>query len=100
MLWQKIRSGVMFVIAFVSCPCHLPITLPLALVLLAGTPAAVWVGQNTGWVYGGMTILFIVSLALGYVWMGHTNTAKREKPNLVKISSIKSIPKVTKQEQE
>ncbi len=40
MVWQKIRSGVMFVVAFVSCPCHLPITLPLVLVLLAGTPLA------------------------------------------------------------
>lgn len=69
MFWQKIRSGVMYVVAFVSCPCHLPITMPLILVLLAGTPAAVWITQHTGWVYGIMTGVFLLSLALGFVWM-------------------------------
>mgnify|MGYP000156236096 CR=1 FL=1 len=69
MLWQKIRSGVMFAVSVITCPCHLPIVLPLALALLAGTPAAVWITQNVGWVYGGMTILFFVSLALGFRWM-------------------------------
>jgi hypothetical protein len=43
MFWQKIRSGVMFVLSAITCPCHLPIVLPLALALLAGTPAAVWI---------------------------------------------------------
>lgn len=66
--WQKIRSGVMLVVSFVTCPCHLPLTLPLVLVLLAGTPAAVWMTQNVGWVYGGITVLFLLSLALGLRW--------------------------------
>ena len=69
MLWQKIRSGVMFAVSVITCPCHLPIVLPLALALLAGTPAAGWVTQNIGWVYGGMTLVFFVSLALGLRWM-------------------------------
>ena len=76
MIWQKIRSGVMFVVAFVSCPCHLPITMPLALVLLAGTPAAIWVTQHINWIYGGMIILFLVSLALGFVWMEQKNVSQ------------------------
>lgn len=66
MFWQKIRSGVMFAASVITCPCHLPIVLPLVLALLAGTPAAVWITQNVGWVYGGMTLLFFVSLALGF----------------------------------
>lgn len=70
MLWQKIRSGVMYVVAFVSCPCHLPITMPLILFFLAGTPAAVWITQHSGWVYGIMTGVFLLSLALGFIWMG------------------------------
>jgi mercuric ion transport protein len=74
MFWQKIRSSAMFVISFVTCPCHLPITLPLALVLLAGTPAAIWVTQHTNWIYGGMIILFLVSLALGFRWMSQPAT--------------------------
>jgi hypothetical protein len=69
MFWQKIRSGVMFAASVITCPCHLPIILLLAPALLAGTPAAVWITQNVGWVYGGMTPLFFVSLALGFRWM-------------------------------
>ena len=66
MFWQKIRSGVMFTASLITCPCHLPIVLPLALALLAGTPAAVWITQNVGWVYGTMALLFFVSVALGF----------------------------------
>lgn len=73
--WQKIRSGVMFVVSFVTCPCHLPLTLPLALVLLAGTPTAVWITQNVGWVYGGITVLFLLSFALGLRWFTQRTTS-------------------------
>ncbi|OIN86370.1 MAG: hypothetical protein COS37_01105 [Anaerolineae bacterium CG03_land_8_20_14_0_80_58_20] len=75
MLWQKLRSGAMFVVAFISCPCHLPITLPLALALLAGTSAAVWITQYTNWIYGGAIVLFLVSLAFGFVWMGRKDSS-------------------------
>lgn len=92
MFWQKIRCGVMFVISFITCPCHLPITLPLALVLLAGTPAAVWITQHSGWVYGIMAGVFLLSLALGFVWMGSSNENAGEvcepRPN----RSISSAP--------
>ena len=83
MFWQKIRSGVMFVASVITCPCHLPIVLPLVLVLLAGTPAAVWITQNVGWVYGGMTILFFVSLALGFRWMSQP-AAEECEPRLAR----------------
>ena len=69
MFWQKIRSGAMFVVSFATCPCHLPITMPLVLVLLAGTPLAVWVTQHSGWVYAVMAGVFLLSLALGLIWM-------------------------------
>ncbi len=95
MFWKKIRSGMMFVVAFVTCPCHLLLTLPLALVLLAGTPAAVWITQNVGWVYGVMTILFLLSLSLGLSWMGRTNIAECEpRP----VRSIETIPKGARNE--
>ena len=73
MFWQKIRSGTMFVISFVTCPCHLPITLPLALTLLAGTPLAVWISQHVGMVYGVMAGVFLLSLTLGLSWSGQSN---------------------------
>lgn len=70
MFWQKIRSSTMFIISFITCPCHLPSTMPLVLALLAGTPLAVWITQQSGWVYGIMTGVFLLSLALGFIWMG------------------------------
>ena len=78
MIWQKIRSGVMFVIAFVACPCHLPITLPLILVVLAGTPLAVWITQHRGWIYGILTGVFLLSLALGFMWSGYSKESVGE----------------------
>jgi len=102
MFWQKMRSGVMFVLSAITCPCHLPIVLPLALALLAGTPAAVWITQNVGWVYGGMTLLFLVSLALGFRWMGQANAAREvcepHPTHLIKKPSIKTVPEGAKNE--
>ena len=76
MFWQQIRSGVMFVLSAITCPCHLPIVLPLVLTLLAGTPVGMWITQNVGWRYGGMTILFFVSLALGLHWTGRGDATR------------------------
>jgi len=90
MFWQKIRNGVMFVISFVTCPCHLPITLPIALALLAGTPAAYWISQHVGWVYGILGGVFFLSLALGFVWTGSTKENEVCEPR--SISSMSSAP--------
>ena len=69
-MWQKIRGGVMFVVACIASPCCTPLIVPVVLALLAGTPAAVWLGQNLGWVYGGLTLLSVVSFVLAFRWMG------------------------------
>ncbi len=68
-MWLKIRSGFMFLIACIASPCCTPLIVPLGLALLAGTPFAVWASANLGWVYGGLTLLSIVSLILGLRWM-------------------------------
>jgi len=75
-MWKKIRSGTMFVIACVASPCCTPLIVPLGLALLAGTPVAVWATAHLGWVYGGLTILSILSLVLGLRWMGQKSTSK------------------------
>lgn len=95
MFWQKIRSGTMFVISFITCPCHLPVTLPLALVLLAGTPAAVWITQYSGWVYGITVGVFFLSLSLGFIWMGSSkeNAGEVCETRLVRLSQAASIAK-------
>lgn len=85
MIWQKIRSGVMFAASVITFPCHLPIVLPLVLALLVGTPTTVWITQNVGSVYGGTTFVFFVSLVLGFRWMSQP-IAKCE-PQLIHLSN-------------
>ena len=59
-----------------------PIFVPIALALLAGAPVAVWLSANVGWVYGGLTLLSIVSLVLGFRWMGQKTPPKAPSPKL------------------
>jgi hypothetical protein len=75
-MWKKIRSGVMFGVACVSSPCCTPLFIPLGLALLAGTPIAAWASTHLGWVYGGLTLLSIISLVLGVRWMGQRSDSK------------------------
>jgi len=74
-IWQKIRSGFMFVIACIASPCCTPIIVPIALALLAGSPVAIWATANIGWVYGGLTLLSVVSLVLGIRWMNQNRSS-------------------------
>lgn len=70
MLWHRVRGGLAFLAACFLSPCCAPLIVPLAIALLAGTPAAVWLSANLGQVYGGMTVLAIVSLVLAVRWWG------------------------------
>jgi hypothetical protein len=75
-MWKKIRSGVMFGVACIASPCCTPILVPIAIALLAGTPVAVWLSANLGWIYGGLTVLSIISLVLGFRWMRQKSGSK------------------------
>lgn len=68
MVLTNIRSTIMFALSALTCPCHLPLLLPFLLPLLAGTPVAVWLTQYTGWVYGGLALIFLLSLTLALRW--------------------------------
>ena len=66
---SKVWGGVLFVTGFIACPCHLIITLPLILGLLAGTGVGAFLSDNQGLVYGVATGYFIMGLAGGiYLW--------------------------------
>ena len=78
-MWQKISTGVMFGVACITSSCCTPIIVPIGLALLAGTPVAVWISANVVWVYGGLTLLSVISLVLGFRWMGQKNEAKRKR---------------------
>ena len=68
MVLTNMRSTVMFAVSALTCPCHLALALPLLLPLLAGTPLAVWLTQYTGWVYGTLALIFLLSLTLALRW--------------------------------
>lgn len=73
--WQKIRSGLMFAIACVASPCCTPLIVPMALALFAGSPAAIWATMHLGWVYGGLTLVSVVSLLLAFRWMNQKRSS-------------------------
>ncbi len=64
----RIKAYVAGVVAFITCPCHLPLTLPLLISLTAGTVFGAWLAQNTVLVGVISTVAFIGGLALAFKW--------------------------------
>jgi mercuric ion transport protein len=64
---------------FLACPCHLITTLPLLISLLAGTALGSFLSRNTGLVYTGAGIYFVVALALGAMLLFGPKREPREK---------------------
>jgi hypothetical protein len=62
---RRIGGTLLTVTGFLACPCHLIVTLPLLLSLLAGTALGSFLSRNTGLIYAGAGIYFVVALALG-----------------------------------
>ncbi len=85
---QRLDVGV----ARITSPCCTPIIVPIALALLAGTPVAVWLSANVGWVYGGLTLLSVVSLVLRLSPDGTENASSASKPSAT-IQTIQEIPR-------
>lgn len=77
------------IFSFITCPCHLPITLPLAISLTAGTIAGAWIANNTLLIAGVFTGLFLGSLGLSFHWFSKEETA----PNIA--AGPKSVVVVT-----
>jgi hypothetical protein len=77
-LMRRIGGVVLTVTGFLACPCHLIITLPLLISLLAGTALGRFLSRNTGLVYIGAGIYFVVALALGYWFLFGKSRPKRD----------------------
>jgi cytochrome c biogenesis protein CcdA len=63
---RNARTLISGAIAFVSCPCHLPISLPLLVAATAGTSAGVWIANNTLTLGIISTVVFFGSLWLTF----------------------------------
>ncbi len=75
---RRIGGVVLTVTGFLACPCHLIVTLPLLASLLAGTAVGNFLTRNTGLVYTGAGIYFVVALALGYWFLFGSKRLKRD----------------------
>lgn len=65
---RDVQSIVAFAIGCVTSPCCTLLYVPLVLLVFAGTPIAVWLGANLGWVYGALTLLSVLSFGLALWW--------------------------------
>lgn len=70
---EKTRIGISSFIAFISCPCHLPISLPIILSITAGTSLGVWISNNTNMLAMISSVLFLGSLLLTFYWANKQN---------------------------
>lgn len=61
---EKIRRGLGWVIAGITCPCHLPVTAPLVLGWLAGTGLGAYLSTHLEILAAVSTALFLGGLAL------------------------------------
>jgi len=68
-MWHTVRGYLAAVVALVTCPCHLPVTLPILISLTAGTALGAWLQDNAPIVGGISTALFIGGLALALKWI-------------------------------
>jgi hypothetical protein len=75
---RRIGGVVLTVTGFLACPCHLIIALPLLISLLAGTALGSFLSSNTGLVYIGAGIYFVVALALGAWFLFGPKRGKRD----------------------
>ena len=87
-MWRKIRVYIAGVVAFITCPCHLPLTLPLLISLTAGTVFCAWLAApGTLLLVGAIsTVVFIGGLALAFNWF--TQPACPPTPNATPSLSI------------
>jgi mercuric ion transport protein len=75
---RRIAGVMLTVTGFLACPCHLIITLPRLISGLSGTALGSFLSRNTGLVYTGAGVYFVVALVLGYWFLFGPKRGKRE----------------------
>ena len=62
---HRVVGWFLTVTGVLACPCHLVITLPLAVALLGGTALGGWIATHEGAIAVGAGVYFIGALAVG-----------------------------------
>ena len=87
----KIKAYIASVVAFIACPCHLPLTLPLLISLTAGTAFSAWLAAPRNLLLVGVvsTVIFIGGLALAFKWFAQPTcpSIPNATPSLSKIET-------------
>lgn len=61
---SSVTSAVLLGVACLTSPCCVPLIAPIILGLLAGTPLALWFASHMAWMYGGLTLISVISFLL------------------------------------
>jgi hypothetical protein len=71
MRWRKVRISLILGLACLTSPALTPLIVPRCFeaLLLTGTPVALWLVHNAGWVYAGLTLVSVISVGLGLYWL-------------------------------
>lgn len=88
--WNQSKGWGAAIFSFLTCPCHLPITIPLAISLTAATITGAWIANNKLLIAGVFTVLFLGGVGLSYHWFSKEKTApklKRGPKDVVVVTS-------------
>ncbi len=77
--WHTIKGYAAGIVAFIACPCHLPITLPLLISLTAGTVFSAWLAENQVLVGVISTVVFFGGGALALRWFSEPVKSRRSE---------------------
>lgn len=74
---QMIKGAAAGLVALIVCPCHLPVTLPVILLMTSGTAVGAWLAANQWSIWITSIVLFAGGLALAILWIGRAGTEDR-----------------------
>lgn len=78
---NKIVGYALAATAFIACPCHLALTLPLALALLGGTALGAALTAHTGLLVAAVTVYFLGALASAIYLLNRPSKDEEQPPD-------------------
>ena len=68
---MSLKGSISAAIAFISCPCHLLIVMPILLTMTAGTALGAWLTTNQPLIWVLFTLIFVISLVGAFRWLAN-----------------------------